>query len=178
MESTYKEQNFIPIRRIQGAEILDVLNCAAISERFFNRSRAWFIQRLNNNIVNGKAVSFTPEELLILRSALKILASEIVDFTTHIPNIPTDMAIKVYVISDAEAIQYFINDNVDGFKEYLASDDMLDFPAPEYFDTEAEALAFCAGIGYGTTERATPERYPLRSCEEVDLPFIEAIENY
>lgn len=26
--------------------------------------------------------------------------------------------------------------------------------------------------------RATPERYPLRSCEETDLSFIEAIENY
>ena len=178
MESTYKEQNFIQIRQIQGAEILDVLNCAAISERFFNRSRAWFIQRLNNNIVNGKPVSFTPEELLRLRTALKILASEIVDFTNHIPNIPTDMAIKVYVITDSEAIQYFLNDDIDGFKEYLASDDMLDFPTPEYFDTEAEALAFCTGIGYGTNERATPERYPLRSCEEVDLPFIAAIENY
>lgn len=178
MESSYKEQNFIPIRKIQGAEILDVLNCAAISERFFNRSRAWFIQRLNNNIVNGKPVSFTPEELLRLRTALKILASEIVDFTTHIPNLPTDMAIKVYVITDSEAIQYFINDDIDGFKEYLASDEMLDFPAPEYFDTEAEALAFCAGIGYDTNERATPKRYPLRSCEEVDLPFIAAIENY
>lgn len=178
MESKDKDKNFIPMRQIEGAEILDILNCAAISERFFNRSRAWFIQRLNNNIVNGKSVSFTPEELFRLRNALKILASEIVDFTTHIPNIPTDMAIKVYVISDPEAIQYFLNDDVDGFKEYLASDDMLDFPSPEYFDTKAEALAFCSGIGYDTNEHATPERYPLRSCEAVDLPFIEAIENY
>ena len=88
------------------------------------------------------------------------------------------MAIKVYVITDSEAIQYFLNDDIDGFKEYLASDDMLDFPTPEYFDTEAEALAFCTGIGYGTNERATPERYPLRSCEEVDQPFIAALENY
>ena len=55
---------------------------------------------------------------------------------------------------------------------------MLDFPEPEYFDTEAEALAFCSGIGYGTNERATPDRYPLHSSEEVDRPFIDAIENY
>ncbi|MDE6536517.1 MAG: DUF5053 domain-containing protein [Muribaculaceae bacterium] len=168
----------ISIRKIEGAEILDTLNCAAISERFFNRSRAWFIQRLNNNIVNGKPVSFTPEELLKLRTSLKVLASEITQFTTNIPNLPTDMSIKVYVITDPEAINYLVNDDIDGFTEYLASDDMLDIPDPEYFDTEAEALAFCSGIGYGENERTMPERYPLRSCEETDIPFIEAIENY
>ena len=47
----------INIRKIGGAEILETLNCAAIAERFFNRSRAWFTQRLNNNLVNGKPVS-------------------------------------------------------------------------------------------------------------------------
>lgn len=178
MESTKKDNEIISLRQVKGADILDVLNCAGISERFFNRSRAWFIQRLNNNIVNGKPVSFTPAELFKLRTALKILAFEITDFAKNIPNIPTDMAIKVYVIDDPEAIQYFINDDVEGFKEYLASDDMLDFPSPEYFDTEAEALAFCTGIGYGADERAIPERYPLRSYEEVDLPFIEVMEQY
>lgn len=55
---------------------------------------------------------------------------------------------------------------------------MLNFPEPEVFDTEEAALAFCAGIGYGTDERALPVRYPLRSCEPVDAPFIEAIESY
>lgn len=49
---------------------------------------------------------------------------------------------------------------------------------PEAFETEQQALAFCSGLGYGANESATHERYPLRSCEEVDLPFIEAIENY
>lgn len=170
--------NIISIRKIEGAQILDTLNCAAISERFFNRSRAWFIQRLNNNMVNGKPVSFTPKELLKLRTSLKVIASEITQFTSNIPNIPTDMSIKVYVITDPEAINYLVNDDIDGFTEYLASDDMLDIPEPVYFDTEAEALAFCSGIGYGENERAMPERYLLRSCEEADLPFIEAIENF
>lgn len=88
------------------------------------------------------------------------------------------MAVKVYVISDPLAINFLVDDDIDGFKEYLDSDDMLDFPEPEVFDTEAQALAFCTGIGYGVNESATPERYPLRSCEEADAPFIEAIENY
>ncbi len=61
-------------------------------------------------------------------------------------------------------------------KAYLADDDTLYFGEPECFDTEAEALAFCAGIGHGLDERATVARYPLRSCEPGDVPFIEAIE--
>ncbi|MDE7413694.1 MAG: hypothetical protein K2N05_07920 [Muribaculaceae bacterium] len=88
------------------------------------------------------------------------------------------MAVKVYVISNPLAINLLIDNDIDGFKAYLDSDDMLYFPEPEVFDTNQEALAFCAGIGYGTNENVTPERYTLRSCEETDLPFIEAIEKY
>lgn len=88
------------------------------------------------------------------------------------------MAVKVYVIYDPLAINFLVDDDINGFKEYLEADDMLDVPEPELFDTEAQALAFCAGIGYGANERAIPDRYPLRSCEEADIPFIEAIENY
>lgn len=88
------------------------------------------------------------------------------------------MPVKVYVISDPLAINFLVDDDIDGFKEYLDSDDMLDFPEPEVFDTEEQALAFCEGLGYGSDERAMPDRYPLRSCEPADAPFIEAIENY
>ena len=88
------------------------------------------------------------------------------------------MSIKVYVISDPLAINFLVDDDIDGFNEYLDSDDTLDFPEPELFDTEAQALAFCAGIGYGANESVVPDRYPLRSCEEADAPFIEAIERY
>lgn len=166
------------LRQIDGAHILDTLNCAAISERFFNRSRAWFTQRLNNNIVNGKPVSLTSEELLRMRISLKVIASEITKFSSNIPNIPTEMSIKVYVVNDPTAIEYLQNEDLEGFKEYLSKEEYLDFGEPQYFDTEAEALAFCSGIGFGIDDRATVERYPLRSCETVDVPFIEAIENY
>ena len=165
----------VSIRNIEGAGILNFINCAAISERFFNRSRAWFTQRMNNNIVNGKPISFTSEELLKLRTSLKILASELMEFSSHIPNIPTDMAIRVYVIEDSIAIDYIQNDDLEGFKDYIASDHNLDFGEPEYFDTEAEALAFCAGLGYGQDERGVPTRCPLRSSEQSDQPFIECI---
>lgn len=168
----------INIRKILGAEVLDRINCADIAERYFHRSRSWFTQRLNNNLVNGKPVSFTAEELLTLRCALKGLAVDITKFTSQIPNLPTAMSVKVYVISDRTAIDYIQDDDIDGFKEYLTEDDTIYFGDPEIFDSEAEALAFCSGIGYGTDERAPVERWPLRSSEEADLPFIDAIENY
>ena len=165
------------IRNLPGAEVLDFVNCAYIARRFFHRTRAWFIQRLNNNIVNGKPISFTDAELCTLRAALLTLSKEIKNYSTHLPNTES-MDIKVYVITDPTAIDLITADDLDGFKAYLAEEDTLYFPEPETFATEEEALAFCAGIGYGTDDRAPIERYPLRSCEPTDAPFIVAIENY
>lgn len=88
------------------------------------------------------------------------------------------MSIKVYILTDPILIDFAQDGDIEGFKEYLDSDDTIYFNDPETFDTEAEALAYCAGIGYGKDERGPVERYPLRSSEEDDLPFIEAIENY
>lgn len=168
----------INIRNILGAEVLDRINCADITERYFHRSRSWFTQRLNNNIVNGKPVSFTADELRTLRLALKELAVDLTKFTFQIPNLPTDMAVKVYVLTDPILIDFAQDDDIEGFKEYLDSDDTIYFNEPECFDTEAEALAYCAGIGYGAPERGPVDRYPLRSCEPCDRPFIEAIQSY
>ena len=88
------------------------------------------------------------------------------------------MPAKVYVISDPLAIDFIMDDDINGIRELLDSDDTLEFPEPEVFDSEKQALAFSAGLGYGKDERAVPDRYPLRSCEPADAPFIEAIENY
>lgn len=167
----------LKIRNLPGADVLENINCAYVARRFFNRTRAWFIQRLNNNIVNGKPVSFTDAELCTLRSALRTLSNEILNYSSNLPN-TKDMDIKVYVITDRTAIDLIMDNDLDGFKAYLAEDDTLYFPEPETFATEEQALAFCSGIGYGTDERAPIERYPLRSCEPIDVPFIEAIENY
>ncbi len=175
-------RDLIRIREISGAEILDSISCAYIAERFFHRSRAWMTQRLNNSLVNGKPASFTPSELLLLRSALKTVASELTRFTSNIPNLPTDMSVKVYVVEDPSLIEYLIDSDLKGFQAYLdetkENEDFLLLPEPEHFDSEAEALAFCSGIGYGTDDSALPDRYPLRTTEETDLPFITALENY
>lgn len=88
------------------------------------------------------------------------------------------MSVKVYVVDDPILISFIEDDDLEGFKEYLDSDDTLLFGEPETFETEAELIAFCSGIGFDIDECAPVERYPLRSCEEYDQPFIEAIENY
>lgn len=166
----------VRLREIEGAQILDVVSCAAISNRFFNRTRSWFIQRLNNNTVNGKPASFTPEELSRLSEALKTLASELIGFTKKIPTMSTDQSIKVYVIEDRQLISCLENDDLEGFEESLHDVDSLDIPDPECFDTEAEALSFCAGIGYGRDDYSPIHRYTLCSFKSVDVPFIAVIE--
>lgn len=88
------------------------------------------------------------------------------------------MSIKVYVLTDPIPIDFAQDGDIEGFKEYLDSDDTIYFNDPETFDTNAEALAYCVGIGYRKDERAPVERYPLLSSEPEDVPFIEAIENY
>ncbi len=167
----------LDIRKLPGAEVLDFVKGSYIARRFFKRSRSWFFHRLNNNIVNGKPASFTDAELRTLRSALRTLSNEILNYSSNLPN-TQDMDIKVYVITDKTAIDFITDNDLDGFKAYLAENDTLYFPEPETFATEEQALAFCSGIGYGIDERALIERYPLRSCEPTDVPFIELIENY
>jgi hypothetical protein len=88
------------------------------------------------------------------------------------------MSIKIYVLTDPILIDSAQDGDIEGFKEYLDSDDTIYFNDPETFDTEAEALAYCAGIGYGKDERAPVERYPLRSSEPADFQFIDSIYNY
>ena len=46
------------------------------------------------------------------------------------------------------------------------------------FETETEALAFCAGLGYGVDDTLPVAKFPLLSFEVYDQPFIKAIEEY
>lgn len=61
-----------------------------------------------------------------------------------------------------KSLMYFVIDgNIVGFKEYLDSDDTIYFNEAKCFDTDAGALAYCAGIGYGVDEHAPEKHYPL-----------------
>lgn len=97
-------------------------------------------------------------------------------FGKHPPNLRI-MLVKVYVIDDPILISFIEDGNIDGFKEHLDSDDTIIFHEPETFDTEEAALALCSGIGFGVDERASVERFPLRSSESEDVPFIHILES-
>lgn len=88
------------------------------------------------------------------------------------------MSAKVYVIKDRLAIDFIENNDVDGFRNYLAEDEFLIFDEPVEFKTEQEALAFCTALGYGVDDHLPVAKFPLRSFEEYGKPFIEAIGNY
>ena len=88
------------------------------------------------------------------------------------------MSAKVYVIKDRTMIEFIENNELDGFKNYLAEDEYLMLDAPVEFETQQEVLAFCAGLGYGVDDTLPVDSLPLRSFEEYDQPFIELIENY
>lgn len=88
------------------------------------------------------------------------------------------MSAKVYVIKDRTMIEFIENNDPDGFKNYLAEDEYLMLDAPVEFETQQEALAFCAGLGYDVDDTLPVDTLPLRSFEEYDQPFIAAIKNY
>lgn len=88
------------------------------------------------------------------------------------------MPVRVYVIDDPILISFIEDSDIQGFKEYLDSDNIIMFNEPETFANEAEALAFCSGIGYGVDDHNPVPCFPLRNSEETDLPYIEALANY
>lgn len=82
----------------------------------------------------------------------------------------------IYIIRDSFTIEALVNDDLDAFREAIA-DDLSSEVEVESFNSEAEALAFCAGLGHGSDERAIPEVYPLRSFESCDADYVEILTN-
>ena len=60
----------------QLEEVLPILSVSFIAKNYFNKSRQWFYQKLNGNIVNGKPAKFTKEEIKTLNSAFVGSSSE------------------------------------------------------------------------------------------------------
>lgn len=65
------------MQELKREDLLRVINGSYIAERFFNRSRSWFSQKLNNSMMNGKTMAFTKEELKTLSNALYTIAFEL-----------------------------------------------------------------------------------------------------
>lgn len=63
--------------RKQLEDISDIINLSYVAEHYFNKSRQWLNQRINENIVNGKPAKFTNDQIRILNNALKDISRKI-----------------------------------------------------------------------------------------------------
>lgn len=63
--------------RKQLEDISDIISLSYLAKRYFNKSRQWLNQRMNENIVNGKPARFTPEQIIVLNRALKDIGKKI-----------------------------------------------------------------------------------------------------
>ena len=57
--------------------ILPYITLSQIAKSYFNKSRHWLYARINGNIINGKPVKFTDEELKILSDALQDISEKL-----------------------------------------------------------------------------------------------------
>ncbi len=68
---------FSKLTELKENDLIRIINGSYIAERFFNRSRAWFNQKVNHSIVNGKPAEFTEAERKTLANALRTLSIEL-----------------------------------------------------------------------------------------------------
>jgi hypothetical protein len=64
--------------------VLDFASMSYIAKNYFGKTRHWLYQRINGNLVNGKPVDFTPEELDTLSVALSELGDIMKDTSRSI----------------------------------------------------------------------------------------------
>ena len=72
--------------KLELENISKYVSMSYIAERFFNRSKQWFNNRIKGNLVNGAPAKFTTEEQKKLSEALKALSNEINETALHISN--------------------------------------------------------------------------------------------
>ena len=65
------------LMREQLDDILPYISVSAIAKNYFGKSKEWFYQKMNGNIVNGKPAKFTEEEIKNLNFALQDISKKI-----------------------------------------------------------------------------------------------------
>ncbi|MBQ6203630.1 MAG: DUF5053 domain-containing protein [Prevotella sp.] len=63
-------------RRLMG-DIPEAISLSYIAKTYFGKSRAWLMQKVNGNTVNGKKAAFTPSESKQMREALQDLSKKL-----------------------------------------------------------------------------------------------------
>jgi hypothetical protein len=64
------------IARAKLGEMTKALSLSYIAEKYFGKSRAWLMQKVNGNIVHGKRKTFTDSERETFREALQDLSEK------------------------------------------------------------------------------------------------------
>lgn len=64
--------------------IQDFVSMSYIAKHYFGKTRQWLYQRVNGNLVNGKLVGLTTDELNTLSSALSELGAKLNDTSRSI----------------------------------------------------------------------------------------------
>jgi len=61
----------------QLSQISEIISMAYIAKTYFNKSKSWMSQRINEFDVNGKPAKFMPEEIDTLNFAIKDISSKL-----------------------------------------------------------------------------------------------------
>lgn len=61
----------------QLKEVSQIISLSYIAKTYFNRTRTWLYQKINQNVIHGKACKFTDEELKTLQFALDDIKNKI-----------------------------------------------------------------------------------------------------
>lgn len=80
----------------------------------------------------------------------------------------------IYILTDRMAIDFILDGDLEGLKEYLSEpeNEFLTLSEPINFETEAEVAAFGAGLGYGKDERGEVEQLILNPENPDDVEVI------
>ena len=64
------------IFRAKLGDLPDALSFSYIAQKYFGKSRAWLMQKVNGNKIHGKTVTFTDDERRQFREALEDLSKK------------------------------------------------------------------------------------------------------
>ena len=63
--------------KIQLYQNADIIPLSYIAKNYFNKTRSWLYQRINENVVNGKPVKFSTSEKATFNNALQDISKRI-----------------------------------------------------------------------------------------------------
>lgn len=65
------------VARARLGDVPEAISFSYIAKKYFGKSRAWLMQKVNGNMVNGKQATFTDEERVQFREALQDISKQL-----------------------------------------------------------------------------------------------------